>query len=73
MFKLTITIESGNAAFGSFGDATQEGARILRDVAKWVERSATEADDVKLRDVNGNTVGKATMSWDSDDEQGGDQ
>ena len=57
--KLTITIETGNAAFDGF--AGYEVARILRELCTEIEECATSKDIAQeasaLRDVNGNKVG----------------
>lgn len=51
MFKLSI--KTDNAAFHE-GDAGQEVARILKEIAKKVESGHTGGN---ARDGNGNTVG----------------
>ena len=48
----TLTIKTDNAAFA---DLETEVARILRDAARRIEGGET---DGKLRDANGNTVGR---------------
>jgi len=53
MGKLTITIDTGNAAFED--DAGAECARILRDAATALERGTRGAP---LHDYNGNRVGR---------------
>jgi len=53
MGKLTITIDTGNAAFDDMPE--QECARILRDVATALERGTRGAP---LHDFNGNRVGR---------------
>ena len=58
MEKLTITIENlGNAAFEE--DKNAEIARILRDLADKIENDNIP---VKLRDINGNTVGEVEIN-----------
>jgi hypothetical protein len=52
--RLTITIETGNAAFAD--DPCRELARILRAQADLIE-SGMATDETPLRDVNGNRVG----------------
>lgn len=52
--RLTITIETGNAAFQD--DPSRELARILRAQADLIE-SGMATDETPLRDVNGNRVG----------------
>jgi hypothetical protein len=58
---LRIEIATDNAAFE--GDAGPELARILRDIAGRLERDGVDgrADGFKVRDVNGNTVGKVEV------------
>lgn len=51
--KITITIETGNAAFDD-APATEVG-RILRDLADRFEFNGVVPQH--LRDINGNTVG----------------
>jgi hypothetical protein len=53
MGKLTVTIETDNAAFE--GDAGPELSRILRGLARRLEDGETQG---RLRDSNGNTVGR---------------
>ncbi len=61
----SISIELSNAAFFSEGDdeyesefeGSSEIARILHDLAETVENSGPQ--DISLRDVNGNIVGRA--------------
>lgn len=52
--KLTLTIEANNDAFHDSKE--QEVARILRELADKIESGA---DEVILRDINGNRVGIA--------------
>ena len=55
--QITITIETGNAAFEEAGTG-QEVARILRKLADQIEEwPGASAFKVGLRDVNGNRVG----------------
>ena len=55
---LRINIKMDNAAFGETeGERAAEVARILREYASKVEN--TEDLNQTLRDINGNTVGKA--------------
>lgn len=61
--KITITIETGNAAFAN--DAGWETARILRVLADQVEYHGiligVDGEACKLRDYNGNQVGVVTV------------
>lgn len=52
--KLTLSIESDNAAFGPDGNET---ARILSDLAHDLKCYTDPELSGVLRDVNGNTVG----------------
>ena len=57
--RITITIETDNAAFEG-DELGPETARILADVARKLEatpRRLFQSEAVKLRDINGNTVG----------------
>jgi hypothetical protein len=61
----SLTIDTDNAAFQD-GQASQEVARILAQLADKLQRGAfaddlREADGAKLRDVNGNTVGSVQV------------
>jgi len=58
---ITIKISTGNAAFED--DASQEVARILRELAKDMDGHPHFGPgfDVALRDVNGNKVGHLTI------------
>jgi len=56
--KLKVSIDCDNEAFDTDG---YEAARILRDAADRVSRGMV-ADVIPLRDINGNTVGKLTIS-----------
>lgn len=56
---LTITIDTGNAAFT--GMAGLECARILRELAERIEGIDVideDFDPIRLRDINGNRVGE---------------
>lgn len=59
--KITITIETDNAAFERA--PMFEVARILDSAAARLKREGPpdEGDSYKLRDVNGNTVGRVTV------------
>jgi len=59
MFKLELATD--NAAFDNH--AGREVARILRKLAAEVEHGLFAGrDNTKLRDINGNTVGRAEWS-----------
>lgn len=62
MAKLTVTIELDNAAFE---DDPGEAGRILKVAAEKIDEHmgyAPDADfDAKLRDINGNTVGRVVV------------
>lgn len=60
--KIEIIIRMDNAAFDE-GNAGQEAARILRELAGDLAdgRLAAE-DDQSLRDFNGNNVGRAVFA-----------
>ncbi len=58
MAKLSITIQTDNAAFE--GDPSVELARILADYAASLERESLR--DRKLYDINGNPVGRVLVS-----------
>jgi len=55
--QYTIMIDTENEAFGD--DPATEIARILKDLVKDLESKGIQ--DKNLRDVNGNTVGEATL------------
>lgn len=55
--RLTLNIETGNAAFEEAGEAF-ELARILRKAADKIESGYTE---FKLLDSNGNSVGRVDL------------
>ena len=57
---LEIAIEMGNAAFDE-GNEPYEVARILRELANRYE-DLGEVAPHRLRDINGNVVGKALIS-----------
>ena len=57
--RIKIEIETKNAAFDD-GNAPQEVARILRELAERMETRACLPDTVNLYDANGNRVGKLT-------------
>ena len=67
--KFVITINMSNDAFQDGGNGT-EVARILEDLAS--ETRYEELDSIgvwcTLRDINGNTVGKAQVKKGSADE-----
>ena len=67
--QLTITIDMDNAAFE---DDPEEVGRILKVAGDKVERSLGYAPDAdfscKLQDINGNTVGSASLITDPADE-----
>jgi len=55
-----LRIETGNSAFEP--DPSPEVARILRELAKSIETNGLDVGTrVRLMDVNGNTVGHATL------------
>lgn len=54
MERITITIETGNAAFED--EPATEIARILRDIAARFE-AGSAFGGVQVRDINGNTCG----------------
>lgn len=61
---ITITIDCDNAAFHDdegHQHAGPEVARILRDYADEIT-DETHPEDMKLRDVNGNTVGRVSVT-----------
>lgn len=62
--KLTITIQMDNAAFED-SNAGPEVARILRNLADDMDEGGSLTSPgahATLRDINGNTVGKAKVS-----------
>jgi len=62
MQKITITIETENAAFDP--DPEVEVARILKDLATKLDRS--ELPD-ELRDYNGNKVGTVEVTEENEE------
>lgn len=57
--ELRLSLEMDNAAFASTMGRGHEVARILRRLAGQVEADGLRhGDEGKLRDVNGNTVGR---------------
>lgn len=62
--QITITITCDNAAFGESGrGATAEVERILAKVVRGLDQQVDLRDynGIKLRDINGNTVGRITV------------
>lgn len=60
--RLTVTIDTSNAAFHSDGRRDYEVARILRDLADRIDYAGlTGVESRPLRDFNGNTVGGLTV------------
>ena len=57
--RITITIETGNAAFDDNGPMT-EVARILRHIAKRCEEYG-DPESIRPIDANGNTCGSITV------------
>ncbi|CRI66753.1 hypothetical protein THIOKS13070009 [Thiocapsa sp. KS1] len=64
MSELTIEMSLDNAAFED--DPAPEIARILRQLADKLEGRGID-DEILLRDINGNRVGKAVIVMDNDD------
>jgi hypothetical protein len=64
MSELTIEMNLDNAAFE--GDPAPEITRILRQLADKIEERGIY-DEILLRDINGNRVGKAVIVMDDDD------
>lgn len=58
MERVTITLETGNAAFSD--EPATEIARILRAQAELIE-AGMATDETPLRDINGNRVGVCTI------------
>ncbi len=59
MTTFKLTLEMNNAAFVDAGEAI-ELARILRELADRIEQDGLDSGEpIRLRDVNGNTVGSA--------------
>ena len=57
--KLTLTINSDNAAFDDGNDGRTEAARILRSAVTWLEEGSPKR--FGLYDINGNKVGEAKI------------
>lgn len=72
MERITITINTGNAAFDD--EPATEIARILREIAASMERDGTpslvELQDgtFLVRDINGNKCGEVDIAPEVDDE-----
>lgn len=63
--QFQININLDNAAFQDENNDisySAEVARILRSLAEYVEFTATVDFEKTLRDINGNVVGKASVS-----------
>lgn len=59
--KLKLEIKMDNAAFEE--NAGSEVARILRQIADEVDcRDLLPGEEIRLRDINGNTVGQAKIT-----------
>jgi hypothetical protein len=59
MTTLKVELDTGNAAFQD-GFEGRESARILKQLAEWLlDYEYLEGYETKLRDANGNVVGKA--------------
>ena len=64
MFRLTVMIQSGNAAFGSPEDSAIEARRLLLVAADWISDRAGCCDvSKKLMDINGNKCGVVQFEW----------
>lgn len=59
MSELRLSMELGNDAFAD--DAASEVARILRVLADRIEQGLPD-EPIRLRDINGNTVGQALIT-----------
>lgn len=59
MSELRLSMELVNDAFAD--DAASEVARILRVLAQRIEQEGLHSEPMRLRDVNGNTVGQALV------------
>ena len=59
--KVHVEIDCDNAAFGE-GYHGQEVARILREVADRQDAVDIEFYEGKVRDINGNTVGRVWVT-----------
>lgn len=55
--RFTLTLECNGAAFDGARGRELETARILRELAHTLEHLGTDAG-TRIRDVNGNTVGR---------------
>lgn len=62
--RLTITIDMDSDAFSAAIHRATEAARILRNLADRIEHDSDmgELDDMRLRDINGNTVGRTAVT-----------
>lgn len=58
MSELRLSMELVNDAFAD--DAANEVARILRVLAERIEQGLPD-EPIRLRDINGNTVGQAEL------------
>jgi GTP cyclohydrolase I len=59
MSDFRLQIQTDNAAFGeTLEDVASQVARILRRVAEEIERAGLADDPRRVRDANGNTVGR---------------
>jgi len=59
MKKITIEIETVNAAFGDY-NGTAELSRLMHEIACSVEIGCL-IESHKVRDINGNVCGKVTI------------
>ena len=59
MSELRLSMELVNDAFAD--DAANEVARILRVLAQRIEQEGLHNEPMRLRDINGNTVGQAEL------------
>lgn len=60
MKRITITIETGNAAFDD-DNGRQETARILEELAWKLRYRPAEEITANMRDFNGNVVGRVEV------------
>lgn len=67
MSGLNLYIETGNEAFQD--NEREEIARILRKLAKDIQADSCNDTSYFLKDINGNTVGRADVEL-CDDEEG---
>lgn len=58
MDKVTIEIDTVNSAFKEDDEAETEGQEIARILRKFADEIEDRYYPEKLRDINGNTVGK---------------